>query len=466
MLKFSDVLILMFAFAVAGWAASYNSLVLDWSVLSGHQIRLDHVIFGFGQILLWHFSFVAFELYTFRRGQPFYTEFGNILKATFLGCSGMLFIAILLNLSFVDFRFAVFTWTVSASVTIVSRSLLRFILRFARKAGHNLKYLVIVGTNRRALAFAADIISNPEWGYKILGYVDNENYSGDQSLNMLGKLDDFPEVLNNHVVDEVVMWLPLKSYYDPISVIMRICEEQGIVTRFLADLFDTKEYKPVMEPALQDGYWSIAYRRGIRDCWQKVLKRAIDILVSGVAIILLFPFCALVALAIKLDSSGPVFFTQTRLGLNKRRFQVFKFRTMVVDAEKLQAALENKNEIKGPAFKIASDPRITKLGLWLRKFSIDELPQFLNVFLGQMSLVGPRPLPERDYNGFSVNWHRRRFSVKPGLTCLWQVNGRNNVQFEEWMEMDMEYIDGWSLGLDFLILLKTIPAVFKGAGAY
>ena len=171
------------------------------------------------------------------------------------------------------------------------------------------------------------------------------------------------------------------------------------------------------------------------------------------------------ALAIKLTSAGPIFFLQERIGLNKRRFRIYKFRTMVPHAEKLMAKLEARNEVSGPVFKIKNDPRITPIGRFLRRSSIDELPQLLNVLKGDMSLVGPRPLPVRDYEGFNEDWQRRRFSVKPGITCLWQVNGRSGISFDQWMLLDLQYMDEWSLWLDFKILAKTVPAVLKGAGA-
>ena len=166
-----------------------------------------------------------------------------------------------------------------------------------------------------------------------------------------------------------------------------------------------------------------------------------------------------------MTSPGPAFFIQERVGLNKRIFRLYKFRTMVKDAKQKQAELEDLNECMGAAFKITNDPRITTVGKFLRKVSIDELPQLINVLKGDMSLVGPRPLPVRDYNGFNEDWHRRRFSVRPGITCLWQVNGRHNIPFNRWMELDLEYIDKWSLFLDLSILIRTIPAVFKGSGA-
>jgi lipopolysaccharide/colanic/teichoic acid biosynthesis glycosyltransferase len=171
------------------------------------------------------------------------------------------------------------------------------------------------------------------------------------------------------------------------------------------------------------------------------------------------------AILIKLTSTGPVLFVQKRLGFNKRRFDVYKFRTMAVDAEKRMKEVEHLNEVSGPVFKIKNDPRVTPVGGFLRKTSIDELPQLLNVLKGDMSLVGPRPLPVRDYEGFNKDWQRRRFSVRPGITCLWQINGRSSIPFEQWMELDLQYIDKWSLWLDLEILLRTIPAVLKGSGA-
>ncbi len=178
-----------------------------------------------------------------------------------------------------------------------------------------------------------------------------------------------------------------------------------------------------------------------------------------------FPILAIVALAIKLDSSGPILFAQERVGLSKRRFKLLKFRTMVDGAEAMQSKLEHLNEMDGAAFKIKNDPRVTRVGRILRKTSLDELPQLINVLKGDISLVGPRPLPLRDVERFDADWHRRRFSIKPGITCLWQIMGRNNIPFEKWMELDMEYIDRWSLWLDLKILAKTIPAVLRGSGA-
>jgi lipopolysaccharide/colanic/teichoic acid biosynthesis glycosyltransferase len=198
---------------------------------------------------------------------------------------------------------------------------------------------------------------------------------------------------------------------------------------------------------------------------QHDVKRVFDIIFSSLFIILSIPIFVITVMIICFDDGWPFFFSQNRIGLNKRRFKMFKFRTMIRDAERLQGELESLNEVEGAAFKITKDPRITKSGDFLRKTSLDEMPQFFNVFKGDMSIVGPRPLPVRDFERFYRNAHRRRFSVKPGITGLWQVSGRSDISFEGWMNLDLHYVDNWSLMLDFKILLKTIPAVLRCKGA-
>jgi exopolysaccharide biosynthesis polyprenyl glycosylphosphotransferase len=238
---------------------------------------------------------------------------------------------------------------------------------------------------------------------------------------------------------------------------------QGINVRYLPDIFNTANAKLKLEDFENEPF--VSHYTGSMRGWQIPVKGMLDRILSLILLILLSPVFLLTAVIIKMTSPGPIFFVQKRVGLNKRRFRLYKFRTMVKDAEQKQVELEDLNEVMGAAFKITNDPRITKVGRILRKTSVDELPQLINVLKGDMSLVGPRPLPVRDYNGFNTDWHRRRFSVRPGITCLWQINGRSNVSFEHWMELDMKYIDQWSLWLDLQILVKTVPAVLRGSGA-
>jgi exopolysaccharide biosynthesis polyprenyl glycosylphosphotransferase len=265
-------------------------------------------------------------------------------------------------------------------------------------------------------------------------------------------------------VDEVLVALPASKYGPLVETIVRRCEEEGIIVRVRTQAFDLQFAKSYVDEL--EGLPVVTIRSGPEDDWQLFAKRLIDILGSAALLLVLAPVFAVVACLIHMDSPGPVFFSQERIGFNKRRFRLMKFRTMLDGADAQQATLEHLNEADGPVFKIKSDPRITRIGKFLRRFSLDELPQLFNVLKGDMSLVGPRPLPVRDVERIDVSSHKRRFSIKPGITCLWQVNGRSNIGFDDWVRLDLEYIDRWSLALDLMILLKTIPAVLKGPGAY
>jgi exopolysaccharide biosynthesis polyprenyl glycosylphosphotransferase len=271
------------------------------------------------------------------------------------------------------------------------------------------------------------------------------------------------EYLRRNVIDEVAIYLPFGSFYRHSSDVAGLCEQHGITMRFNSDIFGLKTTRWSAEQF--DGEQYVTTYTGSLEEWPRIIKRLLDISLAAFAILALSPLLVLAAVAIKVTSPGPILFAQERIGLNKRRFKIFKFRTMVPNAERLMGNLEEKNEMSGPVFKIRNDPRITPVGKLLRRSSIDELPQLLNVLKGEMSLVGPRPLPVRDYDGFNEDWQRRRFSVKPGITCLWQVNGRNRITFHQWMLLDLQYMDEWSLWLDVKILAKTLPAVLRGNGA-
>jgi exopolysaccharide biosynthesis polyprenyl glycosylphosphotransferase len=277
-------------------------------------------------------------------------------------------------------------------------------------------------------------------------------------------ISELESVIAQEPVDEVFIALPRDKYGPLVETMVRLCEEQGIIVRVQTEMFNLRIARWHVDEL--DGRPIMTIRSGPPEGWQLIGKRLLDMCGSAVLLLVLAPIFVVVALLIKFDSPGPVFFRQERVGLNKRRFRLFKFRTMTEGADKLQQRLEHLNEADGPVFKIKDDPRITRIGKFLRRFSIDELPQLFNVLKGDMSLVGPRPLPVRDIERIDTQWHKRRLSVRPGVTCLWQVNGRSDVSFDGWVRMDLEYIDKWSLGLDMKILVKTIPAVLKGSGAY
>jgi exopolysaccharide biosynthesis polyprenyl glycosylphosphotransferase len=346
------------------------------------------------------------------------------------------------------------------------RVLLRLNLRRLRRRGHNIKTLLIVGGGPRARWFANEIRQRTNLGYRIIGYVDDEtnfNGYGLKDVPRLGDVEDLPLIIANDVIDEVFVALPIKSQYSQIERAINLLEEQGIMVHLLSDNFPHRLARS--RASEFEGTPLLSLHSAPPVTWRTEIKRVIDIVVASIMLVVLFPLLAFAALAIKFDSQGPVFFIQGRVGFNKRRFRMIKFRTMCADAEARMQEVEHLNEKSGPIFKISKDPRITRIGKWLRKTSIDELPQLINVLFGDMSIVGPRPLSVRDALRMEEAWQKRRFSVKPGLTCLWQISGRSNLSFEQWMELDLEYIDRWSLGLDGMILLRTIPAILLARGA-
>jgi exopolysaccharide biosynthesis polyprenyl glycosylphosphotransferase len=463
LLKLSDICILISSVVIASWFVTYKRDFITLEEFFSLRIKVVNFIGFIAMILSWHLLFNSFQLYRSRRLDYRFGEWKDILKATTTGSFMFLMAGLLFNIiAFTPLFIGIF-WLSSSIFTITFRTFLRIALKKVRLYGRNLRFVLIIGTNKRAYDFARMIEEKKELGYRLRGYVDKNIYFPKEGLRLLGTLEDFPTIIKDHVIDEVVIALPVKSHYEEIQKIVQKAEEQGIIIRYLSQLFDTKIAQSKAEKF--EDFAVVTMSSGPQDDWQYLAKRTIDIILASVLTILTSPLMIFAAIAIKITSSGPILFVQDRIGYNKRIFRLYKFRTMVVGAEKLQRELEDLNEMDGPVFKIRNDPRITKIGRWLRKTSIDELPQLFNVLKGDMSLVGPRPLPVRDYSGFDQDWQRRRFSVLPGITCIWQINGRNEVSFGNWMKMDMEYIDNWSLSTDLKILLKTIPAVIKGRGA-
>lgn len=365
------------------------------------------------------------------------------------------------DLFIISILFGILSFAALMSTHLIARVTMNAL----RAGGRNLRHVLIVGTNLRADGFARDIILHPEWGYRLQGFIDDQwwHQPTSRSAALIGRIDTLPTLLRTLPVDEIIVALPLASFYQQVEEIVKVSRRHGITVRSIGKFFDQEETKRI---ALVRGViGSITLHDQSWDARASMIKRLLDLVVSSILLVALAPLLLLIAGLIRLTSEGPVFFRQTRMGHGKRPFQILKFRTMVQNAEKLISEVEHLNETQGPTFKLKNDPRITGLGKFLRKTSLDELPQLINVFVGDMSLVGPRPLPLRDYEGFSEDWHRRRFSVKPGITCLWQVMGRSSIGFDEWMALDMRYIDQWSVWLDFKILFQTIPAVFRGSGA-
>ena len=319
--------------------------------------------------------------------------------------------------------------------------------------------VLIIGSGRGGQAAFEEMVDSPV--YNVVGVLDDAFVgTGSMRERYLGGLDLLDALLKENPISVVYCSLPVKSMYEPIQQIIAVCEQFGVEVRHSAHLFQTKIARLDRRPGTNYSILSM-----VRDDSTRYAKRAIDIMGAGGLLLLTSPILIAAGIAIKLTSPGPMLFSQARYGWHRRRFRILKLRTMVVNAEVLQAQLEDKNELDGPAFKMRQDPRVTKVGAFLRKTSIDELPQLWNVLMGDMSLVGPRPLTVRDVLKIEDSAQLRRFSVLPGITCLWQIGGRNNTDFANWIRQDLEYIDKWSLLLDIKILIGTIPAVLWGKGA-
>ncbi|MFN8602971.1 MAG: sugar transferase [Candidatus Binatia bacterium] len=422
------------------------------------EIPLRHVVVFAGYLALWHLVLRANGLYRSYRLSSSAGELRNVGQATLVAVAALLPLDALAGFEEVSPKFLVTFAGVAFLGLFFERRFVRLIGSVLRGMGINLREIVVVGEPAAARRTAQTLASRDALGYRVLDVIEVDPTTPDHLV-----LERLEETVNRRPIDEVFLALPTNSSLDLFHGLIATCEEQGITVRVVANLAVFEWAWTAIDVLVDQPIVTIATGSPEIPRFQ-LAKRAIDLVVSLCAVLALIPIGLLIAIAIKLDSKGPVFFAQERVGFNRRRFKLFKFRTMVPDAEARQAALEERNEASGPVFKIRNDPRITRVGAFLRRTSLDELPQFLNVLIGDMSLVGPRPLPLRDVERLDVRWHKRRFSVKPGITCLWQI-GKRTPEFDDWIRSDMEYIDNWSLGLDLKILFKTIPAVLTSEAA-
>ncbi len=469
-LKVIDLLLMVLSLGVAKLPVLIQVGSMNLAHFLSLRIKLQNLLVLLVFLWVWNFVFTMLGLYDSKRMSSRLGELSDVAKATSLGTLVLVTAGWLLKLGMVTPSFVAIFLLFTTAVAAGSRLVLRTWLRHVRMQGRNSRNMIIVGTNRRAVEFARTLQSKPELGYRIIGFSD-DRWGGmgelsQDGFSLLCDLSTLPVFLRRNVVDEVVLALPIRSFHLHACQIADLCERQGIIFRLLSDLFNLRNTPPRAEEL--DGAALITHYTTITEGQALLIKRIFDFTTSLALLIPLWPFLLVIAVMIKLTSPGPVLFVQKRVGLNKRMFDIYKFRTMVVNAERKIQEIEHLNEVSGPVFKIKDDPRLTPIGRFLRKASIDELPQLFNVIKGDMSLVGPRPWQLRDYELFTKgceDWQRRRFSVRPGVTCLWQVYGRNLLPFDKWMELDLQYVEKWSFWLDLKILAKTIPAVLRGSGA-
>lgn len=423
-----------------------------------------NIVLTLAVIPTWLILLNTFGAYRDFRTRRFGQTFAIIIKAALFSILVFGSIFFLTKMKYTSRLYlGVFTLTTVVALSVQKQLVIR-LLDFMHEHGFNQINLLVVGTGKRAQRFIRLVKSHSNWGLRIVGLIDDEhNMFGKEieGFRVLGRIQDIPFILHRKVVDRVIFVVP-RLWLHRLDDVILACEREGIATSISMDLYDLRIAK--IKQTNFEEFPLLEFETFHASEWQLFLKRLMDIILSLIGIIVLSPIFLITAIAIKLDSKGPILFKQTRSGLNGRKFTLYKFRSMIVGAEMKKKMLEQMNEMDGPVFKMKRDPRITRVGRIIRKFSIDELPQLFNVLKGDMSIVGPRPPLPVEVEMYEL-WQRRRLSLKPGLTCIWQVSGRNNINFERWMEMDLEYIDNWSLWLDLKLLVKTVFVVLFGYGA-
>jgi exopolysaccharide biosynthesis polyprenyl glycosylphosphotransferase len=447
-----------------------DACLFAFSFWLAYMLRSDpHVIRFFGlredlskfKDIAWLLLVIAPAAPLILEAQGFYDRPGLCLRRTTLWqlFKGCVFTNFVLALALFFFKMLIARWVliwfgcISFGMVLLKEEAWSMICRSKMALAQYQRRFLLVGTQEETGRIRAQLEELQDSDARIVAELD---------LN-LSSIEDMIKLIHDHSASGVILSAK-RSYFDRVEEAIRVCELEGVEAWLVADFFKTQ----ISRTSFDDfcGRPILVFRSTPEASWERVVKQVIDFIGASVLILLSSLVLVVVAVLIRATSPGPILFRQQRSGLNGKPFTIYKFRTMVTDAEQRKHELAAMNEMSGPVFKMTQDPRVTPLGRILRKFSIDEFPQLFNVVRGEMSLVGPRPLPVDEVKRFNDLAHRRRLSVKPGLTCLWQISGRNNVKdFKDWVRLDLEYIDNWSLWLDLKILWRTIPVVLVGTGA-
>jgi exopolysaccharide biosynthesis polyprenyl glycosylphosphotransferase len=418
---------------------------------------------------VWALVFYSSGLYGRRAARTLHTEMSRLFRALVVCALSLAVAVVVFRLAFVSRPLLGLFLLLNAIGVVVGRGLVRAVIL----DGAVRRRVLVAGGLHEVRAAAASVETHADWGLELIGVVSDGTWGAADVAEgegprhrFLGTYEDIPALTarDHHVIDEVLIAPSGRRLNDlqGLESVFLALDEQGIVTRLVVN-FLPRSLSGLTFDEL-GGLPLLTFSTAPHDELVLFVRRSVELVLATALLVILSPVLLAIAIAIKLDSSGPVLFRQLRCGLHGRPFTFLKFRSMRVDAEALKKDLAPYNEMDGPAFKMTNDPRVTPLGGFLRRTSLDELPQLWNIIRGDMSIVGPRPAVLEEVRQYEP-WQRRRLSMKPGLTCLWQVNGRNELTFEEWMRLDLEYIDNWSLWLDVKIAFKTIPAVLFGRGA-
>ncbi len=415
-------------------------------------------------LFLWHHLLYFCSVYISYRGKPVKEVIVAVVKANITGLIIIGFVLFFLNEYLFHRTLVLLFFLVCSGMMIAEKLIIFSVLKRLRRSNKNLKYALIIGTGRRAKQLLDLFKAAKGVGFQVAGLLgDDPARVGERigGVEIVGVSPDLPRILRRTVVDEVFIAISLR-HLETIRKMILDCEQFGINARITALIYNPVKASIYVDEIL--GIPFITFTTTPLKIYQLYIKNVLDVVGALALLIVLSPIFLVIAILIKLDSRGAVFYTQERTGVNGRTFTMVKFRSMFPNAENLRREMADMNEMTGPVFKIRQDPRVTRVGRFIRKTSLDELPQLFNVLKRDMSLIGPRPLPVYEAGRISGT-ARRRLSMKPGMTGSWQVNGRSDVDFKDWMKLDLAYIDGWSLWLDARILVKTILAMITGMGA-
>ena len=463
-LVLADILLINVAFAISYWVR-YD---LQWFRAVDPAFDAPFSVYIPFAGVLTALLLIAYKLegvYDHRRRASWFDEFHSITSGTTTGIIIMVVVTFFYRPLFYSRLLFIYTGALIVALLSFSRLVKSIVLHKLRQRGIGVVRALIVGAGEVGRTIMRNIVAQPGLGYQVVGFVDDNPEKGHKDIGRfkgLGSIDNLPRIVQEESIDEVIITLPW-MYHRKIISIMAQCEREGVRARLVPDLLQMSLSR--MDVDDLGGVPMIGIKEISITGWKLATKKALDFTISLVGLIVLSPLMLLVALAIKLDSPGPVLFRQIRVGKGGRHFVLYKFRSMSEGAEEEQQKLADLNETDGPIFKIRHDPRCTGVGRFLRRTSLDELPQLYNVLRGEMSLVGPRPPLPLEVEHYE-EWHKKRLEVSPGMTGLWQVRGRSELTFDEMVLLDIYYIENWSAALDTEIFLRTIPRVIFGDGAY
>lgn len=452
-----DIAMIIVSFVVAYKFRTYFEFV---PIVYVEPLR-DYLKFVLMTIPIWLAVFIFAGLYTLKNYQGRLQEFGKILVAISAAIAILLAWLFLSRTFFFSRLIIIYVWVIAIFLVTIGRSLIHYIQRYLFRYGIGVHRVIILGENSSSRFIISELSHNKKLGYEIVKIIDERG------------IENLEKIFAKNPVDEIIVANPHIGQAK-IAEVLEFCRAHQIGFKMTPDLFLVRSSHVDVKTIA--GVPILEFNRTPLDGWGRIIKRLVDMVGAFILLVILSPVMLIVALGVKLTSKGPIIYKQERIGFENKSFSFLKFRSMKVEyctgqnygghqAEKVLAKLHKRNEVTGPIFKIKNDPRLTAFGKFIRKTSLDELPQFFNVLQGRMSLVGPRPpLPSEvaQYNKFQ----RRRLGVKPGITGLWQVSGRSDLTFDEWVKLDAFYIEHWSLWLDFQILLKTVGVVIRGRGAY